>query len=558
LSTFSQYAAVELFIQRALDVQPDFAVTIENAPAVAEICARLDGLPLAIELAAARSKLLSPQALRSRLGSRLKLLTGGARDLPARQQTLRDAIAWSYDLLDESGQALFRRLSVFVGGCTLEAAAAVCQGAPNPELEILDGLASLVDNSLLRQEEGAGGESRFMMLETIREYGLERLAETAEAAALRRQHAEFFLALVEEGPPLDRLQIEHDNLRAALAWSVETGEADVGLRLAARLEGFWADRGHVTEGRELCAQLLALPHAATRTATRALVLRTAASLATLQDDHAAERALSEETLAIHQELEDQAQIPWDYLQLGLVAREQGDYEGARSYCKQGMALAQERGDQDQICYSLLSLGYLAYVQGDLSTARVLLEQSLPLAREAHFRLWATWILAHLAEVARDEGDPDTASTYLEEAMAYWRREGNLTKYGIAWSLHKQGRIAQYRSDVNAAEACFAESLALWKALGNGRRMTECLEGLAATAGAQGRAERACRLFGAAAALREAGGWVLDPVYRADHAHHVAAVRGALAEEAFAAAWAEGRGMSLERAVALALEATSPG
>ncbi|MFQ5794857.1 MAG: AAA family ATPase [Candidatus Bipolaricaulia bacterium] len=243
-----QYEAVRLFIDRAQAVKPDFAVTHENAPAVAEICIRLDGLPLAIELAAARITLLPPQVMLARLGSRLKLLTGGARDLPARQQTLRATIDWSYDLLDASEQTLFERLSVFVGGCTLEVAEAVCNGTGDLELDVdvLDGLASLVDKNLLRQEEQVEGAPRFLMLETIREYGLERLEASGEAEATQRTRADYYLALAEQAEPklwggpeqgewLDRLEVEHDNLRAALAWCEQSGECEVGLRLGVAL-----------------------------------------------------------------------------------------------------------------------------------------------------------------------------------------------------------------------------------------------------------------------------------------------------------------------------------
>jgi predicted ATPase/class 3 adenylate cyclase len=264
----SQYAAAALFIQQASAVKPDFMVTNDNAPAVAEICVRLEGLPLAIELAAARSKLLSPQALLARLGSRLELLRGGARDLPARHQTLRGAIAWSYDLLSPDEQALFRRMAVFVGGCTLEAAEAVCRAAGPPELDVLEGMTSLVDKSLLRQEEEANREPRFQMLETIREYGLECLTTSGELESARRAHATDYLALAEEAEPeltgpqqgvwLHRLETEHDNLRAALQWSQARQDAETGLRLGGALWRFWLVRGYLREGRERLGRLLAL------------------------------------------------------------------------------------------------------------------------------------------------------------------------------------------------------------------------------------------------------------------------------------------------------------
>ncbi|MDQ2997315.1 MAG: NB-ARC domain-containing protein, partial [Chloroflexota bacterium] len=279
LAVLSQYAAVALFIQRACAIQPDFAVTNATAPAVAEICHRLDGLPLAIELAAMRVKLLPLPALLARLDNRLKLLTGGARDLPARQQTIRATIAWSYDLLELDTQPLFRRLAVFVGGCTLEAVAAVCNASGDLPLDVLDGLATLVDTSLLRQEEGADGESRFVMLETIHEYAIEQLAASGEAVAINRLHAEHYLALAEAAYAhltgaeqalwLNRLEREHDNLRAAVGWTVESGEIELELRLIATIWRLWEIHGYWSEGRAWLDRVLVRSSASEHTPAQA-------------------------------------------------------------------------------------------------------------------------------------------------------------------------------------------------------------------------------------------------------------------------------------------------
>ncbi|MGH9601964.1 MAG: ATP-binding protein, partial [Terriglobales bacterium] len=271
-----QYPAVELFLERAQAVKPDFEITRENAAAVVNICARLDGLPLAIELAAARVKLLSPSAIETRLESRLQLLTGGARDLPARQQTLRGAMDWSYGLLNVAEQKLFRRLSVFVGGYTLEAVEAVCDTKQDLGLDILDGMASMVDKSLAQQLDQGERESRYAMLETIREYALEHLASGGEEVRTRRAHAAYCLVLAEEGPAvggadaapaewLERFELEHDNFRAALDWLTQAGNAEWGLRLGAALFRFWEAREHFTEGRDRLTRLLQLPGAAART-----------------------------------------------------------------------------------------------------------------------------------------------------------------------------------------------------------------------------------------------------------------------------------------------------
>jgi predicted ATPase/DNA-binding SARP family transcriptional activator len=313
VEALSQYAAVALFIQRALDVRPDFAITNENAPAVAEICHRLDGLPLAIELAAARVKLFPPQALLARLNSRLKLLTGGARDLPVRQQTLRSAIAWSYDLLGEGDKTLFRRLCVFAGGATLEAIQAVCDAEDDLGVDVLDGVASLVGKSLLQQDETADDEPRFRMLETIREYAAERLTESGEAEPLARCHVDYFLGLAEEAEHgfesteqlvwLARLDADHDNLRAALRWAVEHEEGrEIGLRLAGALQDFWVTRGHRHEGWQWLESALARARAIGRTAARAKCLCGSGRLAEAQYEYEAARLLLQESVAIYREL----------------------------------------------------------------------------------------------------------------------------------------------------------------------------------------------------------------------------------------------------------------
>jgi predicted ATPase/class 3 adenylate cyclase len=370
----SQYPAVELFIQRARDAQPDFAVTNENAPAVAEICHRLDGLPLAIELAAARIRLFPPRAMLPRLGSRLKLLIAGARDLPARQQTLRSAIAWSYDLLEPAEQKLFRRLAVFVGGCSLEAAEAVGSAGGDLEIDVVDGAEALVSQHLLQQREGADGEPRFGMLETIREYGLEQLEASGEAEAIRRQHRDWYLALAEHAERglygenqtgwFDRLEREHDNLRAALAWTRAQGQSEEGLRLGRALKEFWYVRGYLAEGREQLAKLLALPGAEVRTAARAKALHGAGGLANRQLELGPARALLEENLALFRDLGDQGNIARALRILGEVACGRGDYEEARAFIEESLAILRELGDKDSLGLSLYYLATVAHSEGN--------------------------------------------------------------------------------------------------------------------------------------------------------------------------------------------------
>jgi predicted ATPase/class 3 adenylate cyclase len=388
VETLSQYAAVELFIQRAIAAKSDFAVTNENAAAVAEICVRLDGLPLAIELAAARIRLFSPQTLLSRLGNRLKLLVGGARDLPIRQQTLRATITWSYDLLTLEEQRLFRRLAVFVGGCTLEAAEAICNAEGDLQIDVLDGLASLVDKKLLVNEDRAGCEPRFTMLETIREFANERLAESDEAAAIRQRHVRCYLALGEEAEPhftgpqlgawMDRIEREHGNIRAGLVWALtEGGAADVAVRLAGALWRFWHLRGYGREGHHWLTEAVAADSGECP-AARAKALRGAGF--TTGDGTAARRFFTE-SLAIYRKLEDRAGIAACLNHLGNVAKERCEWETAQRLYTEAIAIDQEIGDRWGEAIVLANLGELAWRRGDLDTAWHLLRQSLVIKRE---------------------------------------------------------------------------------------------------------------------------------------------------------------------------------
>jgi predicted ATPase/class 3 adenylate cyclase len=579
LERLTQYEAVRLFIERAQAVKPDFAVTNENAPAVAEICHRLDGLPLAIELAAARSRLLPPSAMLARLERRLPLLTGGARDLPTRQQTLRGAIAWSYDLLDAREQALFRRLAVFVGGCTLEAIEAVCSGPRVPsadarepsEIDVLTGVESLEDKSLLRQEE-AGGEPRFLMLETIREYALEQLEAGGEAAELQRRHAESHLALAEAtwpklvGPEqvelLARLEAEHDNLRAALGWSQEqASRAETGLRLAGALYRFWWRRGYLSEGR---ARLQGALEWSTRDGTpealgirraRAKALNGAAVLARAQGDSAAARSLFEESLAILQELGDRWGIANALHNLASVAQAQDDYSRAAELVAESVALWRELGDRWGLATALSVWGHLARAQGDYDRAAALLEESLGILRQLGDKSSLARALAGLALVAQHRGAYGQATALLEEGLAILRELGDTE--GVARALADLALVTQRRGEYGRATTLIRESLALFRELGATLGVSRCLEALAGVAGAQAELERAARLFGAAVALGSPTGAPLWPADRAAYARDLDAVRAGLGSEAFAAAWAEGRAMSLEQAITYGSEAPDP-
>jgi predicted ATPase/class 3 adenylate cyclase len=563
----SQYAAVALFVQRAADVKRDFSITDGNAPAVAEICRRVDGLPLGIELAAARVRLLTPQAMLERFERRLPLLTGGARDLPVRQRTLRDTIAWSYDLLDEAERRLLHRLSVFEGGLTLEAAEAVCTSAGRLNLDVLDGLEALVGKSLLRREEGLDGEGRFRMLETVREFALDRLRESGEMQRLEQEHTTYYLALAEQAPAalrgprqlawLGRLEHEHNNLRSALRRAVGRGRAgdaeatEQGLRLAAALWRFWYVRGHFAEGRRWLTQLLALPTAAMRTATRANALNGAGGLARPQGDYAAARGLHQECLAIRRELGDQHGIAGSLNNLGLVARYQGAYADARRLFEEAIDINRALGNPRGEAVNLNNLGNVLHDQGEYTVARVLQERSLILFRESGDEWGIAMSLCDLGNVVGELGDHAAAHALYDESLVKRRDVGD--RRGMTMSLTGLGRLAYSRGDYAASRAQFNESLAISRDLGDRWGIVHVLEGFAALAAAEAQPERALCLASAAAALRE----VLDvPLWPADRVRlerWLEPARRALHETAQARAWDQGRAMTLEQAVAYALD-----
>jgi predicted ATPase/class 3 adenylate cyclase len=603
LSDVRQNAAVELFVQRAVAVKPDFAVTHENAAAVVAICQQLDGLPLAIELAAGRTKLFSPPALLARLGNRLKVLTGGPRDLPERQQTLRSAIDWSYDLLDDREQQLFRQLSVFAGGCTLEAAEAVATSEGDPGLDVPDGLASLVDKSLVRQDEQPDGEPRFWMLETIREYARERLAASGEEEAVRQHHTHYFLQLAEHAEVelvrasqaewLERLEREQGNLRAALDWSTERIEGETGLRLAAALWRFWYARGYFREGLAQLTALLSRSDPTARTATRARALRGAGVLAHSEGDSERARAFYEESLGIWRDLEDRQGIAAVLNNLGTVAHSQGDYERTRPLLEESLAIRRELGHRSEIAASLSNLALLFWTQGDYGRAQGLQEEALALNRTLGNTSGTASSLSHLAGIALDQGQWDRAQRYYEESLAIWRelRDQSGTADGLAslgslayargvfeqaWALHQESleirrelqdkrgianslnhlaRLAGRRGEFGRAYALLEEETKLLGVLQDRLGMAYCLECWAGVVGAEGQPALAARLFAAAATLRDRIGSPLPPAAGAEVENQMAAVRRTLGDEAFAGAWAEGQVMEAEQAIGCALQET---
>jgi predicted ATPase len=561
LELLVKYPAVALLIQRASAVKPDFEVTQDNAPAVAEMCARLDGLPLAIELAAARLKFLSPSAIRTRLASRLQLLTGGARDLPARQQTLRGAIDWSYDLLNPAEQKLFRRLSVFVGGCTLEAVEAVCNTKSDLGLDLLDGMASMVDKSLAQQVEQAGGESRFVMLETIREYGLEKLAASGEEALTRRAHAAYYLVLAEEGASegseaertdwQGRLEIEHDNFRAALEWLTESGNAEWGLRLGAALFRFWETREYLAEGRDRLEKILKLGGAAAPTKLRARVLFAAGVLAGEQGDYGSANALIEECLKIARESEDKRGIAVSLNALAVHARDRGDIGASRALFQESLLLWRELDDPLAVARSLSNLANVVKLQSDYAHARSLYEECLTIFRELGDRAGVAWSLNYQGDVARDQGDGTAARSLYQESLATFQQLGD--RWGIANSLADLGNLARDQKDYHAAHSLYRGSLKMFQQLGHKRGVARLLECLASSAAAQLLPDRSLSLAGTAAALRQTLGAPLTRAEQVKLERSLAPARQALTNTAGATAWLQGWVMPLERAIEEALK-----
>jgi predicted ATPase len=557
LEDLSLLPAMALFVNRARAVKNDFVLTNENAATLVAICARLDGLPLAIELAAARVKLFSPSAMLTRLDSSLSLLTGGARDVPTRQQTLRGTVDWSYSLLDAAEQKLFRRFSVFVGGCTLEGIEAVCDTKGDLGLTVLDCVSSMVDKSLMQQVE-AGEESRFVMLSTIREYALEGLVGSGEEPATRRAHAAYYLVLAEEGAAeavahpewLDRFEVEHDNFRAALDFFVKTGDADWGLRLGAALFRFWETREHLTEGRNRLTRLLKLEGAASRTTLRARLLFAAAVLAGEQGDYRSGQELLEESLETCVELQDSRGVAVALNALAVNARDRGDLAAASLLFEQCIAIWRDIGDPADIARSLSNLANVMKLQGDFSRASSLYEETLSLFRQVGDVSCIAWTLNYQGDVAREKNDLVSARSFYEQSLSSFSlsRDG----WGMASALSDLATLSSNQGNNEEARRLYGESIQMFQNLGHKRGVARVLECLALNAAAQSNAAQSLRLAGAAAALREQLGAPLTPAERSRLDKALEFARRTLAGATSMSAWMEGWAMPVERAVKEAL------
>jgi predicted ATPase/class 3 adenylate cyclase/DNA-binding XRE family transcriptional regulator len=546
--------ATQLFLARARAARADFTVDTAGAVAIAAICRRLEGLPLAIELAAARIRLLTPPAILERLSRPLDLLTAGSRDLPTRQQTLRTAIAWSYDLLTEAEQKLFRRLGVFVGGWTLEAAEAVAE-----EPQAFDLLAALSDKSLVRQADGPTGEARFTMLETIREYALERLMASGEDGETRERHANYCLAFAEATEPqlkgsgqiiaMERAAAEHDNLRAALAWSITTGAAERGLRFVGALIWFWELHDCLSEGRRWIEGALAQAKDVGRSAVRAKALY---ALSQTEADQVVACAGLEESVAIWREIGDRHGLVLSLSALGWAMLYEHRTAVARSCFEESVAIGRELHDKWGLSLALYGLGAVAR-RDDPTTARPLIEECVVLLRDVGNRVYEVGALDMLGAIARSDHDQARAGKLYAECLAVSRELNNKAKIGAA--LLGLGDVAQDQGKYEQAVAWYQESLALLLHVGVKERIAWCLMGLGGVTGALNKPERSARLLSAAETLLATRNLSVSvwPDVHADYDRHVAAVRAQLGEEAFTAAWTAGRALSLDAVVALALE-----
>lgn len=598
LEELAQNEAVRLFVERAVAVKSGFAVTVQNAPGVVQICHRLEGIPLAIELAAAQLRVLSVPQIAARLDDGLRMLPGGRRTAD-RHQRLHAVMEWSYALLSESERIMLRSLSVFAGSFTLEAVEVICAGNGIEKEAVLDLLTRLVDKSLVIVDE-QNGESRYRLLDTVRRYSGEKLEEANEAKAVRSRYMDWYVALAKRAEPMlrisqewfDRLEAEHSNLRSVLDWCRQTQDWEQALRLSAPLRRFWLVRGFWTEGRRWLDEALANARDAPLP-LRAKALEAAASLAQYQadydralvlcedslviyraladkggiadalttlgnvlferGDYAEARRVHEESLAYGRDADDKWSIGASLVNLANVAMHQGDFERARALCQESLAVFQQAGDRRGLAFALNILGLIAHDQGDFIAARKPFEEALGVQRELGDKRGIAISLTNLGLLARELSDYDAAVSLCEEALAIRRQLGD--KRGVATLLYHLGQVALCQGGYLRATSLFAESLVMRKAAGNRAGIARSLEGLARAA--RRHPERAARLFGAVATIQETVGEIRARPEQVEYERDLNAVRTELGLKAFGAAWSEGRAMTLDQAVEYALASVAP-
>jgi predicted ATPase/DNA-binding CsgD family transcriptional regulator len=561
LADLEHFEAVQLFVNRARAACGEFSVTSQNATSVVEICRKLDGLPLAIELATARLRVLPPQALLERLEHRLPLLSGGAQDTPARLRTMRDAIAWSYDLLTPSQQVLFRRLGVFAGGCTVDAVEAACADGLH-DVTPLDGLSSLVDQSLIRRSAQAAGEPRFEMLQVVREFALDRLAAAGEEESARRAHAEYFRRLAERagqarGLDQERLHVhvedELNNIRATLTWSLgdtrQPADLDAALELAGALWFFWIHHSAPGEARLWLARAIEVAPAR-RSAPRAKALVALGAIEWRQGDYGLARLHLDESAEIFREIDDFQGLAYTHHIAAHVLFEGRELTEARFLFEASQAAHARAGDLLGGLPLIGDLGMVAYHQGDYETARGFFEACLRSCREHGVTDHAADSLNRLGDLARVAGDFDRAQALYGESLTLWQSVHGIP--GIASALHKLGQTARRRGDAVAARRLLAESLSLQREIGNKQGVVECLVALAGLALEWASPERGVELLAASEAQLDGLGAPLAPVDQADFEHDLARGKASLGAEAWATAHAKGRRLDSTEALSLAL------
>lgn len=549
--------AVHLFVERAVLALPTFELTLKNTAPVVEICRKLDGLPLAIELAAARIRLLKVEQIAARLDDRFSLLKAGQRRGDGRHQSLRTVMDWSYELLALSERLLFQRLSVFVGGFTLEAAEAVCSGDGIEAHQLLELVSLLADKSLITMNQDAD-EARFVLLETIRQYASEKLCESNQADAVGNKYTAYYLAFAEggnaelEGPRqglwLERLEREHDNLRATLRRALECKDAEKALRIASALGPFWNNHAHHAEGRQWLEATLGMSGDSLAPARADALLRLG-SVMILQGDFAAARIRLEQSLELWKSLGDKRGMIEVFLELANLNLYEGDSITAYRELKAGLELARELGDKRRIALALFRFGTIKHYEGDEGAARQFFEESINLFRQVGWSSWVARVLTGLGEVARVQGDYDRAEAHYRESLALYQALGD--KWWIALLLGNMGFVALHRRQEAKAKAAFVESLELWSVLNAPRLIPESLAGLAGVAAAGGMIVDAVRLLGAAAALRDASHIVWEATDRAELEWIATSLRNRLDPSSFKLAWAEGGALRQEEAVAKA-------
>ena len=563
------FEAVQLFIARAQAVNLDFVVTNQNAPALAQICFRLDGIPLALELAAARTRSLALEQINNKLDTRFRLLTGGDRSALPRQQTLRALVDWSYDLLTDAEKTLFARLSVFAGGWHLEGAERVCGFAPLEDWEVLDVLTSLADKSLVTTQE-AGGETRYGLLETLRQYGVEKRdagGAGSDDEETQTRHLNYFAGFAEDAEPkltgpeaahwLNRLEAEHDNIRAAFDWcasAASKSDVSAGLRLAVAMGIFWLVRGYLEEGRERVKGIMIVSQSESQTCEPLMQARgfgVAGMLASFQGDYKEASELYTEKLLINRMLGDKKGIGQCLGSLGTVAHDQGDYVAAQALFEESLTIFRELGDKESIGYSLFHLGNVAHEQGNHIATRPLYEESLAIFREFGNKKSIGMSLNNLGSVAYNQSDYVTAQMLFEESRAIFRELGD--RGGIGLSLFNLGNVSHKQEEYIVAKTLYAESLVVFRELGKKSGISGLLNAFASL-GLHAKAfHTAAVLWGASEALRESIGTPIAPNEQAEYEEAVQQARSALGEAAFARAWSEGRALDTEQAIEYALQ-----